>query len=101
MRAPGWTCPLRWGLQQQTDFPGIPWRRWARVKCRSFYVLHLLAHLFDQHLHVHGYTGERQGGGLGALGIGFSVEFLDQEVQALSNFPASVYQGVQFVEVGI
>src|SRR5664279_5708543 len=50
----------------------------------SFYVLHLLAHLLDQHLDFERSLGQFCVDGLGAQRIGFAVEFLHQKVESLA-----------------
>src|ERR1700687_1619807 len=50
----------------------------------SFYVLYLLAHLFDQYLDLERRLRQFRVDGLGAERIGFAVEFLHQKVEALA-----------------
>lgn len=57
-----------------------------------FDILHLLAHLLDQDLHVHADAGEVQGGRFGAQGVGLTVQLLDEEVQAFADFAALFQQ---------
>ena len=63
----------------------------------SLDILHLLAQLLDQHLHVHRDAGHLQDGRFGAQRVGFAVQFLDQEVQPLANVTAFG----AFVDVGV
>jgi hypothetical protein len=63
-------------------------------------VLDLLAHLLDQHLHVHGDAGQFQRRRLGAQRVGLAVQFLDQEVQPLADLAALLDQALDLVQVG-
>ena len=64
-----------------------------------FDVLHLLAHLFDQHFHVHADARELQRCRLGAQRVGLAVQFLDQKVQAFADFAALLEQALDFIDM--
>ena len=64
-----------------------------------FDVLHLLAHLLDQHLHVHRDARHLQHGGLGAQGVGLAVQLLNQEIQAFADVAAFGQQVIQLLQV--
>ena len=65
----------------------------------SLQVLHLLPHLLHRHLHLHRDAGEFQCGRLAAQGVGFAVQFLDQEIEPLAQFAAGLEQAFDLVEV--
>ncbi len=62
-------------------------------------VLHLLTHLLNEDFHVDRDFGELKGGRLGAQGVGFAVQLLDEEVEALANVAAFFDQAADFVQM--
>ena len=50
-----------------------------------FNILHLLAHLLNQHFQLHRNLRAFAGDGFAAQRIGFAVQFLHQEVQPLAD----------------
>ena len=87
-------APAIWSLQTHTPLV-------FNEADRSLDVLHLLAHLLDQHLHVDRDARQLQRGGFAAQRVRLAVQFLDQKVQALANFAAFFQQAFDLVEVGL
>ncbi len=65
----------------------------------SLKVLHLFAHLFNQHFHVDRNARELQVGRFGAQGVGFPVQFLNQKVQPLTQLSAFFQQPLNLAQM--
>src|SRR6185369_11845397 len=66
----------------------------------SFQILHLLAHLLDQHLHFERCLRELGVDGLRAQRVRLAVELLHQEVEALAGAAARDEHAPHFADVG-
>src|ERR1700675_498090 len=66
----------------------------------SFYVLYLLAHLFDQHLDLERRLRQFCIDGLGAKRIGFTVDLQHQKVEAHAAAPTMVQYAPHCSDVG-
>src|SRR5690606_18296548 len=67
----------------------------------SFNVLHLLAHLLDQHLQLHRRLGGVEGDGFRGQGVGFPVELLHQEVETPADGFSIVQYPADFTQMGV
>src|ERR1700712_3111165 len=72
---------------------------WVMSGLALLNVLHLFAHLLDQHLEVDRGLGAARIEGFGAQCVGFAVELLHQEVQPAPGLPAGLEYTAHFSDV--
>ena len=63
-------------------------------------VLHLFAHLFDQHLHFERCLGEFRIHGFGTQGVCLAVQLLHQKIETFAGTSACVEHASHFGDVG-
>ncbi len=66
----------------------------------SLQVLHLLAELFDDHLHLDGMQGLRRRGGFGGQGVGFAIHFLEQKVETATDLSSALELMIKLLDMG-
>ena len=65
----------------------------------SLYILDLLAHLLDQQLEVHRHLGYGDIDRFRAQRVGFAVQFLHQEIEALADGAALVEDAPELADM--
>src|SRR3954469_1958635 len=72
-----------------------------RLPLASLNVLHLLAHLLDEHLELHRDARHVVRDRLGTQGVGLAVQLLAEEIQALADGAALAQHAAEFRDVGV